>query len=97
MLFEFALLACGVAVMVGALSRSAAKAALFSSLMLALIAFAASLAPGGPIGSMETQPSLEAALIQALAVMPAAMILGLTGHGVRWGLGRLRPRKPSVP
>jgi hypothetical protein len=97
MLFEFVLLACGVAVIVGALSRSPAKAALFSSLALALIAFAASLAPGGPIIGIETQPSFEAALIQALAVMPAAMVLGLVGHGVRWGLGRLRPRKPSIP
>jgi len=97
MVLEFALVACGIAVMIGLLSRSPSKAALFSGLVLALIALAALLAPSSPIEGIEKQSSIEAAMIQALAVMPAAMVLGLVGHGVRCGLGRLRPRKPSIP
>jgi hypothetical protein len=97
MVFEFALVACLLAVTIGALSNSASKAALYSGLGTAFVAFSASLVPSILIRSIETEAPLEGAMIQALAVMPAAMAVGLVGHGMRWGLGRLMPRKPSGP
>jgi hypothetical protein len=95
MVFGFALVACGVAVIIGALSRSFPKAALYSGLALALIAFAGSLTTIILLRSLEAEIPLEAAAIQALAVIPAAMALGVIGRGVRYGLGRLMPKRPN--
>ena len=89
---------CLIPIMIGGFSDGPSKAALSAGVVMALVAFVVSPVPGGHLGHIATQGTFEAALIQALAVIPAMMALGLVGYGVRYGLGRLWAARvePSV-
>jgi hypothetical protein len=92
MILELVLVLCMIPMMIGGLSGSPSKAALYAGVVMALVAVIVL-----PAGQIATESKFETATIQALAVIPAAMALGLIGHAMRWGLGRMRPAEPRSP
>jgi hypothetical protein len=92
MIFELALVLCTIPMMIGGLSGSPSKAALYAGVVMALVVVIVL-----PASQVVTESKFESATIQALAVIPAAMVLGLIGQAMRWGLGRMRSAEPRSP
>jgi len=92
--------ACVVPIIIGAFSRSLAKAVLGAALVMALAVFVAYAVPRY-LGNLAPQgESFGRTMIRALAVTPSTMFFAAIGYGVRLGLLRiflmLAPKKRAA-
>jgi protein-S-isoprenylcysteine O-methyltransferase Ste14 len=88
------LILCVMPMMVGGFSNRPSKAASYAGVAMALLAFVVFPVPGRQPGPMET--TFEGLIIQALAVIPVAMALGLIGYGMRRAFGSKWATEPNT-
>jgi hypothetical protein len=94
MIIELVLVLCVMPMMIGGVSNRPSKAASHAGVAMALLAFVVFPVPDRQPGPMET--TFEGVIIQALAVIPVAMALGLIGYGVRRTFGSKWATEPST-
>ena len=81
--------ACVIPMVLGGLSGSPPQAALFAGVVMGLASYVVAPVLGVQPGHLAPQDIFATALIQALAIVPAMMALGLIGYGLRCRLGRM--------